>query len=72
LISWFARSWADSEHRRLLIRVFFITTALGFVVSLSYQLQPRAPLPTVAFVGLTLLFALGWGLCVWHVSAAGG
>jgi FtsH-binding integral membrane protein len=61
LISWFARTWADTESRRTVIRVFFITTALGFIVSLNYQIQPGAPLPTVAFVGLTLLFGVGWG-----------
>lgn len=61
LISWFARSWSDTEARRLLIRAFFITTTLGFVVSLTYQLQPGAPLPSAAFVVLTLLFGLGWG-----------
>jgi hypothetical protein len=61
LISWFARGWADTEPLHLLIWVFFVTTALGFLVSLNYQLQPGAPLPTVAFVGLTLLFGIGWG-----------
>ena len=61
LISWFARSWSDTEARRLLIRAFFITTTLGFVVSLTYQLQPGSPLPTLTFVVLTLLFGLGWG-----------
>jgi hypothetical protein len=61
LISWYARAWADTEARRLLIRAFFITTTLGFIVSLTYQLQPGAPLPSVAFVVLTLLFGLGWG-----------
>jgi len=61
LISWFARSWSDTEARRLLIRALFITTTLGFVVSLTYQLQPGSPLPTLTFVVLTLLFGLGWG-----------
>ena len=61
LISWFARNWPDSENRRLVIRVFFVTTALGFLVSLNYQLQPGAPLLSVAFVVLTLLFGLAWG-----------
>jgi len=61
LISWFARGWADTEPRRLLIRAFFITTALGFLVSLNYQLQAGAPLLAVAFVGLTLLFGTAWG-----------
>ena len=60
-ISWFARSWTDTEYRRLLIRAFFITTAIGFVVSLNYQLQPGTQLPSAAFVVLTLLFGLGWG-----------
>jgi hypothetical protein len=60
LICWSARSWPDSDHRRLLIRTLFITTALGFLVSLSYQLRPGAPLPSAAFLVLTLLFGLGW------------
>lgn len=61
LISWFARSWPDAEPRRLVIRVFFITTAIGFFVSLNYQLQPGAPLLGLAFVVLTLVFGLAWG-----------
>ena len=59
-ICWFARPWADSEQRRLLIRALFVTSALGFIVCLSYQLQPGAPLPAVVFVGLTMLFSLAW------------
>jgi len=61
LICWSARSWADTEVRRLLIRVLFVTTALGFVVSLAYVLQPGAPAASLAFLVLTLLFGLGWG-----------
>ena len=61
LISWFARNWPDSEHRRLVIRAFFITTALGFLVSLTYQLQPGAPFLSIVFVALTLLFGVAWG-----------
>ena len=61
LISWFARNWLDTEPRRLVIRVFFITTAIGFLVSLNYQLQPGAPLLSLVFVVLTLVFGLAWG-----------
>jgi len=60
LICWSARSWADTEVRRLLIRVLFVTTTLGFIVSLAYELQPGVPIGSLAFVALTLLFGLGW------------
>jgi hypothetical protein len=61
LISWFARNWPDTHQRRLVLRAFFVTTGIGFLVSLNYQLQPGAPVLGVVFVLLTLLFGLAWG-----------
>lgn len=61
IVVWLARDWPDDSPRRTLVRALFLTTTLGFVVSLSYQLQPGAPLPAAAFVALTLVFAMAWG-----------
>ena len=61
LITWFARDWPDSEARRLVIRATFITTALGFLVALDYQLHSGSGVLSWAFVALTALFGSAWG-----------
>jgi len=61
LITWFAKDWPDTDARRLVIRVTFITSALGFLISLNYQLQPGSGVLSWAFVVLTALFGLAWG-----------
>jgi hypothetical protein len=61
ILTWAARDWSDTAERRLLIRVTFVTSALGFLVSLQYQLQPGSGVLSSAFVVLTALFGLAWG-----------
>ena len=61
LLNWYAKDWSDSDERRLLIRVNFITTALGFLIALNYQLQPGSGVLSWAFVLLTALFGSAWG-----------
>jgi hypothetical protein len=61
LLTWAARNWSDTAERRLLIRVTFVTSALGLLVSLQYQLQPGSGVLSWAFVVLTALFGVGWG-----------
>ena len=60
LLNWVAQTWTDSRPRQLLIRVDFVTTAIGFVIALTYQLQPGTPIQSWAIVGLTSLFGIGW------------
>ena len=65
LLSWQARGWADTDERRLLIRVLFVTTVLGLLAAAIYQVQPGVPIGAAVFVVLTLLFALAWGYFAW-------
>jgi len=64
LLNWYARNWADSDAQRIVIRVNFVTTALGFLVALNFQLQPGAGVRSWAFVALTAAFGLAWGYFV--------
>jgi len=61
LLNWYARKWADSDARSIVIRVNFVTTALGFLVALNFQLQPGGGVRSWAFVVLTAAFGLAWG-----------
>jgi len=61
LLNWYARNWAYSDARSIVIRVNFVTTGLGFLVALNYQLQPGAGVRSWAFVVLTAAFGVAWG-----------
>jgi hypothetical protein len=61
IINWFAASWPDGEARRLIVRTDFVTSGLGFLVALDYQLQPGTPPQSWAIVVLTLAFTVAWG-----------
>jgi len=60
VLSWSARDWSDTAERRLAIWVFFLTTALGFAVTLRFQLQPGTDARSWAFVVLTALIGSAW------------
>jgi hypothetical protein len=60
-IAWYARNWADGEPRRVLIRAGFVSSVIGLVVSLIFQLGPGANATTWAFVVLPAIFVVGWG-----------
>lgn len=60
-LSWFARNWPDEEPRRVVVRGGFIASAIGFVVSLIFQLGPASNASTWVFVALTAIFVVGWG-----------
>jgi hypothetical protein len=61
ILTWAARVWSDTAERRLLIRVTFVTSALGFLVALEHQLQPGSGPLSWVFVVLTAFFGLAWG-----------
>jgi len=69
LLCWSARGWSDTPERHTLVRVLSVTTTLGFLASLSYQIQPGAPLRAAVFVVLTLAFAIAWGFAAWRSTA---
>ena len=60
LIVWFAKDF-DADAQRVVVRVHALTSGLGFVITLHYQLQPGSGPLSWAFVVLTGLFALAFG-----------
>jgi RsiW-degrading membrane proteinase PrsW (M82 family) len=60
-IGWYARNWADGEPRRVLIRAGFVSSVIGLVISLIFQLGPGGNTTTWAFVVLPAIFVVGWG-----------
>ncbi|HMC71234.1 MAG TPA: hypothetical protein VKJ07_18910 [Mycobacteriales bacterium] len=60
-ISWYARNWADSEPRRVVIRAAFSGAVIGLLASLNFQLGPAANTTTWVFVVLPAIFVVGWG-----------
>jgi hypothetical protein len=60
LIVWFAKDF-DVDPRQVVVRVHFVTSALGFAITLHYQLQPGSGFLSWAFVVLTGFFALAFG-----------
>jgi hypothetical protein len=60
-IGWYARNWADGEPRRVLIRAGFVSSVIGLVISLIFQLGPGSNTSTWVFVVLPAIFVVGWG-----------
>jgi hypothetical protein len=60
-ISWAARGTTDEAFRNTIIRASFVTSLIGLVASVIFQLQPEANASTWLFVVLTAIFAAGWG-----------
>ena len=69
MLCWAARDWPDTEQRRALVRLLFVTTSLGFLAAVSYQVQPGTPVKAAAFVVSTLVFAVAWGYFAWRSTA---
>jgi hypothetical protein len=65
LLAWMARGWSDRAQLRTLIRIFFVTTTLGVLAALDFQLQPGVPVQAAAFVILTAVFFVAWGYFAW-------
>ena len=61
LMTWSARSSADSEARRAIILALFIGDALGFVVALVAQLGGVVNSLGWSTVAIYLLLAIGFG-----------
>jgi hypothetical protein len=61
VIAWQARYSADSTARRAIVLAFFVSFALGFIVSVIAQFQEVYNALGWSTVVIYLLFALGYG-----------
>lgn len=61
LLSWFAKDFADAQARRGTVISFFVSAAVGFIVSLLGTLSGAMKSAGWSAVIIFLFFALGYG-----------
>ncbi len=70
IISWLVRNGSGMAELRAIVMAFFIGDAIGFVLSLIYQLQGIANALGWSTVAIYLLLALGFGYFYFFKPAA--